>query len=200
LRPVGFSLNPNVPAVELVPHSFNVDQYRRMTDAGIIDADERTELLDGLIVTMPPIGTPHLMTHGRIFKYLVRSLGECATVVGGISIPLGTRNEPYPDLVVLENFKYDLLKASPEPEQIYAIVEISDSSLAKDTLTKRRLYAQFAIADYLVVDLTGNVVLHFSQPADGDYPEPRGLARDDAFALAAFPDIVLSAERFLDER
>jgi Uma2 family endonuclease len=185
-------------ATELVPHTFTVDQYRRMADAGIIEADERTELLDGLIVTMPPIGIPHVMTQGRIFKYLERTLEERALVVGGISIPLGTRNEPYPDLAVLENFPYDRPNLTPEPAQIYAIVEVADASLATDALTKRRLYARFSIADYLVVDLSGNVVLHFSQPSDGDYAEPRRLGRDDEFRLAALPAIVLDANRFLD--
>jgi Uma2 family endonuclease len=186
-------------ATELVPSMFTVEQYHQMAEAGIIEANERIELLDGLIVTMPPIGIAHWTTQARIFKYLVRTFDERALVVGGITIPLGVHSEPYPDLAVLANVPYDLLKAAPEPSQIYALIEIADSSLAKDTSTKRRLYGRFAIADYLVVDLSANVVLHFSNPSDGGYPEPRRLERSDVFTLAALPNIVLGAERFLDE-
>jgi Uma2 family endonuclease len=165
----------------------------------MIEADEHIELLDGLIVTMPPIGIPHWTTHARIVKYLIKTFNERAAVAGDISIPLGKRNEPYPDIAVLANLPYARPNSTPEPSQIYAMVELADSSLAKDTFTKRRIYGRFAIADYVVVDQNANVVLHFSHPVDGDYPEPRRLELGDVFTFSALPDIELEAGRFLVE-
>jgi Uma2 family endonuclease len=171
-----------------------------MAEAGIIGPRERVELLDGLIVTMPPIGIPHWTTHARLVEYLIETFKGRATVPGMISIPLGDRSEPEPDIAILAALPYRRLNRAPEPAEVYAMIELADSSLAKDTRTKRRLYARFGLADYLVVDLNADILLHFSSPAGDDYPEPRTLRRGDRFALAALPEIELEAERFLDER
>jgi len=187
-------------AAELVPRPFTVAEYHRMVEAGIIGSRERVELLDGLIVTMPPIGVPHWAAHMHVVQYLNDALRGRALVPGQISIPLGDLSEPEPDIAVLAPLPYKRLNRPPEPSEIFATIELSDSSLGKDTRTKRLLYARFAIADYLVVDLKSDVLLHFSQPDGEDYPEPRRLGRGDTFTLAALPDIVLEAERFLDER
>jgi len=187
-------------AAELVPRRFTVDEYHRMADAGIIDSDERTELLDGLIVQMAPIGVPHWTTHMRVVAYLNDALRGRAVVPGQISIPLGEHNEPQPDIAVLADLPYRRMSRSPQPSEIYAMIELAASSLATDTRVKRSLYGRFAIPDYLVVDLGADVLFHFSQPAGGDYPEPRRLGRGDTLTLSALPDIVLRADRFLDER
>jgi len=36
------------------PRLLSVDEYHRMIEAGILDEDERVELLEGVIVTMTP--------------------------------------------------------------------------------------------------------------------------------------------------
>jgi Uma2 family endonuclease len=179
---------------------FTVDEYHRMADAGILDSDERTELLDGLIVRMPPPGVPHWTTHMRVVAYLSDALRGRALVPGRISVPLGEYNEPEPDIAVVADLPYRRMNRPPEPSEVYAMIELAASSLAKDTRIKRSLYGRFAIPDYLVVDLNDDVLIHFSQPAGGEYPEPHRLGRGDTLALSALPDIRLSAERFLDER
>jgi len=186
-------------AAELVPRPLTIADYHRMAEAGIIDSGERVELLDGLIITMPPIGIPHWTRHIRVVDYLGEKLRGRALVAGDISIPLGDRNEPEPDIAVLAPLHYRRLNRTPEPSEIYAMIELADSSLPKDTQTKRRLYARFTIADYLVVDLEADVLLHFSQPVHDDYPEPRRLGPGATFTLAALPDITLDAGRFLNQ-
>jgi Uma2 family endonuclease len=187
-------------AAELLPRIFTVDEYHRMADSGIIDSDERTELLDGLIVQMPPIGVAHWTTHMRVVAYLSDALRGRALVPSQISIPLGEHNEPHPDIAVLAALPYRDMNRPPRPSEIYAMIELAASSLARDTRIKRSLYGRFAIPDYLVVDLDADALIHFSQPAAGDYPEPRRLGRGDTLTLATLPDILLLADRFLDER
>jgi Putative restriction endonuclease len=187
-------------AVELTPRTFTVAEYHRMVEAGILGNGERVELLDGLVVTMPPIGVAHWTRHRDVLAYLSEMLRGRAQVHGQISLPLGERSEPEPDLAILADLPYEQLNRVPEPVEIYAMIELAESSLHSDMTTKRRLYASFFIADYLVVDLAGDVLLHYSAPRDGDYLESRSLGHGDTFVLAAVPDLKLVAEAFLRSR
>ncbi|MGD0051663.1 MAG: Uma2 family endonuclease [Vulcanimicrobiaceae bacterium] len=176
---------------------FTVEEYHRLADIGLLRPEERVELIDGAIVEMSPIGQNHWGSHLQIVSYLVRALTGAAEVAGQASLPLGTRDEPQPDVAVLALRAY---KGGPsvEPEEIYAAIEIADSSLKKDIGPKLRLYARHRIADYLVVDLRGDVLLHHREPHDLGYRVCTTLRSGDVFTLTALPDIVLRADAFLD--
>ena len=42
---------------------FTVEEYLAMEVAGILHEDDRIELIDGVIIVMPPIGDPHEVSH-----------------------------------------------------------------------------------------------------------------------------------------
>jgi Uma2 family endonuclease len=187
-------------AVELLPRRlFSVEEYHRMAELGLFE-DERVELLDGIVFRMPPLGIDHCSRHGQVVKYLIETLGSFAQVQGQISLPLGDRNEPEPDIAVLADLPYSERKRVPDPAEIYAMIEISNTSVTRDTGTKRLLYARFEIADYLVVDLQDDVLVHFSEPLDGDYAKTRTMQHDERFLLTALPYSVLRSDGFLRKR
>ena len=175
--------------------SKNIIAWRRPASA--ID-DERVELLDGVVVRMPPTGIPHWSRHGAIVRYLNSLIGDLAAVHGQISLSLGDSSEPEPDIAILALLDYEGRRVAPAPNEIYAMIELSQSSLLKDTRTKRRLYARFEIADYIVVDLAKNeVILDFSRPRAGDYTVTRRFGHGKTFAIAAVPEIAFSSDAFL---
>jgi Uma2 family endonuclease len=53
-------------AVELKRRRFTIEEFQRMGEAGILDEDERVELIEGEIVEMTPIGPPHASTVARL--------------------------------------------------------------------------------------------------------------------------------------
>ena len=55
------------------PHRFTVDDYHRMVEVGVLDADERVELLRGEVVEMTPIGPPHASTVSRVARRLIEA-------------------------------------------------------------------------------------------------------------------------------
>jgi Uma2 family endonuclease len=181
----------------LKPRSFSVDEYHRMAEAGVFDVGPPVELLDGVIVEMAPIGKRHWVMHDRIWRYLNGALQGLAEVSGHLSLPLGERNEPQPDIAVLAPSAVADMTTRVDPAEILAMVELAETSLGKDAGPKRLLYARFGIPDYLIVDLRGEVLLNYNAPVGGDYGEPRRLHRGDAFALTAFPSITLEASSFL---
>jgi len=183
-------------AVEIEPRRLTVAEYRRMGEAGILHEDERVELVDGAIVHMSPIGRPHRARHTYLVTYLFEALGDRAIVAGQYSLALGEFDEPEPDILVLPP-ALDLDRRDPEPHEVYAVIELADSSLRYDTGFKRGLYARFAIAEYLVVDLNGAILFRHTQPADGEFRTIERLGRGDRFRLLAVPDVELDVDRFL---
>lgn len=184
-------------AVQLKQRPFTVEEYHRLAQVGILAERERVELLEGLLVEMSPIGLRHWDRHYSVVRYLSEALGDRAMVPGQSSLPLGAYNEPQPDIAVLVPQSYVRLGRSPLPEEILAIVELADSSLAKDTGPKRKLYGRFHVADYLVVDLERDVLLHYRYRDGEDYGDPEVLERGGTFRLRAFEDIELRADPFL---
>lgn len=45
---------------------FTTDEYHRLAEAGILDEDDRIELLDGELIIMPPIGDDHYAAVNRL--------------------------------------------------------------------------------------------------------------------------------------
>jgi Uma2 family endonuclease len=187
-------------ALEYKLREFTVEEYHRMADLGVLRPEERVELLDGAIVEMSPIGDNHWGRHLRIVKYLIQTLGDSAEVAGQSSLPLGRHDEPQPDIAVLAPRRYGPPNPLPSPAEIYAAIEISDTSLRKDLGPKLRLYARHAIADYLVVDLDANVLLHHHDPHQLGYRTCDRLGEGDVFALGALPAVRLGAIAFLEAR
>jgi Uma2 family endonuclease len=183
-------------AAERLPRPFTVKEYHQLLEAGLFEG-ERLELLDGIIVRMPPLGLAHWNRHGQIVEYLIDLLRGLAQVRGQISLPLGDRDEPEPDIAILAVADYELRGRIPEPSEIFATIELANTSFEKDTETKRLLYAKFEIRDYLVVDLQRNELIHYSQPANGDYANTRIMKRDEGFVISALPQIDLASNGFL---
>jgi Uma2 family endonuclease len=178
---------------------FTVSEFHRMADAGIIADRERVELLEGQIVEMAPIGMHHRDLHASIVASLNRTLAGRAKIVGQGSFPLGSRNEPQPDITVLAPRSYWRDRRPPASTEIFAFIELAESSPAKDLGAKLVLYARFEIADYIAVDLDGKRLLHHSGPHERGYRSVKTLAMGDAFTLSALPDINLSTTPFLSD-
>jgi Uma2 family endonuclease len=182
-------------AIDLLPRPFTVDEYRLARRSGVF-GDDRVELIDGGVVKMPPIGHTHWRRHKAISDYLNSSFGRAAYVVYQGSFPVEHYSEPQPDIAVLSSAQYGAT-GEVRAEGIFAMIEISDSSVQRDIGVKLRLYAHAQIADYFVIDVQTNVLLHFSEPHEGRYTRKRALSNDETFSLTKLPNIALDARPFL---
>jgi hypothetical protein len=82
------------------PHRFTVQQYEKMGDVGILNENDRVELIRGEIVAKMTIGSPHIACVNRLNRLLVRALGDRAIV--SIQNPIRLADsEPEPDVVPL---------------------------------------------------------------------------------------------------
>jgi Uma2 family endonuclease len=190
----------NDMATEYKRRDITVDEYHRMADAGIFHPDERVELIDGELIEMAPLGLPHWSRHAMLTRYFVTLFGERALVVPQGSFPLGRRNEPQPDFAILANIDYAARNERPALEEIYAFVEVANTSAAFDRGLKMRMYGLQRVREYLLVDIAHNRLTLFGGSNDVGYADSRELTYGDSFAFTALPDLTLSADEFLDRR
>jgi Uma2 family endonuclease len=183
--------------VEITKRLFDVEEYHRMAQAGILSEDDRVELIDGEILAMTPIGPRHNAAVNRANRALVPIVGDHAVVQVQGSVRLGRFNEPQPDIVLLRPQADFYASHLPGPSDILLIIEIAESSLDYDREVKTRIYAQAAIEEYWLVDLGERSVSRYSEPREGAY-QRRGQGRPgESIAPAALPQCAIAVEALL---
>ena len=176
---------------------WTIDDYHQMIAAGILD-ERRVELLNGEIVDMSPEGEPHAYYSHDVAKYLERLLGDERVTVRQakpITIP-STRSEPEPDVAVVQPLGREYLHHHPYPENIYWLIEFSDSSLAKDLNPKAKAYAAASIIEYWVINLKTMELVVMRDPVNGEYQSQVTLS-DGTITPIAFPGVSVSVQRLL---
>ena len=118
-------------AIDAAHRRFTVDDYHKMAEAGILDEDERVELIDGEIVEMSPVGNRHVAAVNRTHDVLLRRLPVGSAIISTQNpVRLDEHSEPQPDVAVLR-FQADYYSgALPTPEDVLLVIEVSDSSLS----------------------------------------------------------------------
>ena len=176
---------------------WTLDHYHRMVAGGVLD-DRPVELLRGEIVEMSPEREIHAYLLTEATKYLIRMVGDRADIRQDHPITLpGYDSEPEPDIAVVRPLGRVYLDHHPYPDDIFWLIEFSDSSLAKDLDDKRRLYAQAQIPEYWVVDLQQLQLVVFRNPEGTDYRLTTTITSGEVIPLA-FPDLRVSVQRLVD--
>lgn len=175
---------------------FTVNEYHRMVDAGVLD-NRNVELLEGLIIEMVPEGIPHAYLSDESGDYLSDALGYRAKVREGKPITLAD-SEPEPDLAIVQPLGIEYAKHHPYAENVFWVIEFSDSSLTKDLGDKLRVYAKAGIQEYWVVNLRDNELIVFRSPQNGEYQEETRL-RDGHLSPLAFPEVSISVNRLMGQ-
>ncbi len=179
----------------LTTAKWTIDEYHRMIAAGILD-NRRVELLKGEIVEMSPEGEPHAYFSSEAGEYLSRLLGDRAMIRQSKPITLPNNSEPEPDIAIVQRLGREYLKHHPYPENIFWVIEYSNSSLEKDLETKTKVYAEVNIPEYWVVNLKKKQLVVFRDPEDGEYASKSTLTVGTIYPLA-FPDVAVSVDSII---
>lgn len=181
----------------LARRRFTVDEYHRMAEAGILDEDDRVELLDGEIVEMTPIGPRHAGGVARLQHLFGARVGERAIVWVQNPLVLDRHWEPQPDLVLLKAREDFYTGALPGPEDAWLVVEIAETSTERDRRVKMPAYARAGVPEVWLLDLTLDRLEVFGDPASEGYRDVRRLGRGERVAPAALPELELSVKEVL---
>jgi Uma2 family endonuclease len=171
--------------------SWTVKDYHRMSELGILDATERTELLAGQIILMVAKGTPHVVTLQLFGSELLSQLGTNALIRTQDPIHLDDSSEPEPDLVIVQGKILDYVDRHPQPNDIYLVVEVADSTLNYDCQVKDKTYAKAGIPEYWVIDLKNRQFHIFRDPQPNGYASQLILAESQTVSPLAFPTVFI---------
>ncbi len=157
---------------------FTVDDYYRMVETGILSEGDRTELIEGEIIEMVPIGSRHAGNVDRLNTLFIKAVGENAIVRIQSPIRLGEHSEPQPDLALLEPRDDFYASAHPTPKEVLLVVEVADASLDYDRTTKIPLYARYGIPAVWLINLRDNAVEVYERPDEEGYQTIHSLRGD----------------------
>ncbi|CBN55082.1 MULTISPECIES: Uma2 family endonuclease [Kamptonema] len=167
---------------------FTVQDYHQMIENGILNEDEKVELLAGQIVKMAAKGTAHNAAVKRTVELLQDLLGRLVLISVQDSIQLNDNSEPEPDIALLMRDPLYYEDRHPTPSEIYLIIEIADTTLRKDCGIKATIYAQSGITDYWVLDVNDRQLHVFREPSQEGYQSELILADRMSISPLHFPD------------
>jgi Uma2 family endonuclease len=176
---------------------WTVQEYHRMSESGILNTNERTELIAGQIILMTAKGSPHVTSLSLLANALRDQVGNLALVRTQDPIQLDDFSEPEPDLVIAQGDVLDYADHHPYPNNVYLVVEVADSTLKKDCEIKDKVYAQAGITDYWVLDIKNRQLHVFREPTPTGYTSHLILTEPKQISPLAFPKVALTLTAIL---
>jgi Uma2 family endonuclease len=178
-------------------HRFTVKEYYRMAEVGVLRPDARVELLNGEIIDMSPIGP----FHGGVTKYLnqlftAAARGRWITQVQD-PLHLDDFSEPEPDLALLKPSVDYYRRRHPQPDDVYLLVEVSDTTLGLDQDEKLPAYGRAGIAEVWIVNLVDQTIEVYREPHFTGYGSKTSLRAGDQAKPQAFPDVTVDVAELL---
>ncbi|HBI44630.1 MAG TPA: Uma2 family endonuclease [Planctomycetales bacterium] len=165
LGPVLFA--PSVPVLPTEPiWRMSVERYHEMIEAGILTEDDPVELLEGWLVEKMPKNMPHRKAIRRL-RLILERLAPVGWFVDAQEPITTTDSEPEPDLAVIRGDSEDYSN-HPGPQDLALVVEVSDSTLQRDRITKQRIYARAGVSVYWIVNLIDGQVEVYTDPSGPD--------------------------------
>ena len=176
---------------------YSAEHYFELARRGVIAAQDRCELLDGLIVAMAPQTSPHLLAVHRVGTLLSEKLGASAYVRVQMSFVAGRDSAPEPDIALVPGKVEDYAKKHPTRADL--IVEVAETSLVQDRITKAAIYARAGVPCYWIVNVRDRRVEAYSAPDRwrSQYTSFLRVTGRQTLSIEAFPDIAFSANELL---
>ncbi|MEL7220114.1 MAG: Uma2 family endonuclease [Bacteroidota bacterium] len=161
------SIDTTIIAPDL--YRWTVQEFQQMVTAGILEEDDKVELLNGQIVYMSPVGRFHAACVSMLNEWFFQTLKRAYIIRVQDPIVLDNLSEPEPDIVIAKRKADYYAQGLPKPEDVRLIVEVADSSLAKDKGVKLPLYAAAGIQEYWLINVSKEQLEIYTLPTEKGY-------------------------------
>lgn len=177
-----------------MPKRFSVEDFRQMTEAGILPEESGLEIVDGYLIEKMSIGSRHAGTVKKLNRKLGGLMAAQAIVSVQDPIHLNEYNEPEPDIALLKPREDFYAESHPTPADILLVIEVSDSTLEYDREIKKTLYAEAEINEFWIVNLRENTVEIYTSPKNGSYRLARILESGETIESNAVMNLKLTVD------
>lgn len=178
-------------------HRWTYDEYVELGRTGVIKEDERTELLDGEIVCMTPVGHRHIYVVDQLTLLLADRVRGKAIVRIQSPLRFNAIEAPVPDAVVLRLHPDRYRSRQAGPWDALLVVEVADTSLANDREVKGTLYARAQIPEFWIADVNAPSVIVHQKPIGGEYTDVRTYGPGESWQSPALAGRAVSADEVL---
>lgn len=153
-----------------------IEQYHGLIAKGWFAANERFELLEGVVVEKMTKNPTHVIVNRRCEQVIARLLSPGWHIRSQDPITLSS-SEPEPDLAIVRGQFEDYATRHPNGADVGLVIEVADASLVTDRF-KAEIYAGAGIPWYWIVNIPGRVVeLHAQPTTTGEKPHYADVRR-----------------------
>jgi Uma2 family endonuclease len=183
-----YRVRPTTQAAEGVPRfRWTLAEFERLAELGILTEEDRIELIEGELVPMSPKGSRHEVVRTAILNWLRRNLpNESDLCVEPGWRVAGSYCEP--------DFLVGPAGSNPTsvpPREVALLIEVADTSLKKDTVTKSGLYARAGVRDYWVVNARTLTTKVYREPSARGYGSRVNVRPSRALTSLVIPSLAL---------
>jgi Uma2 family endonuclease len=164
---------------------FTVAEVEAMVAAGVMEEDERVELIGGELVPMSPKGSHHEVVKSALVDRWIRGRPEDCRLTQETTFRLSEDTYLEPDIVV---YPRAIGLKGLTGTNVLLVVEIADSSLRYDMGRKATLYASFGVRELWVIDAVRLTARLYRIPAAGGYQEASDHVATDRLEPRFAPD------------
>jgi Uma2 family endonuclease len=112
-------------------------------------------------------------------------------------VALDDYSEPQPDLMLLKRAPDFYEKRHPGPDDVFLLVEVSDSTLLFDRGEKLPIYGRAGIREVWIVNLPDQTIEVYRDPHYQGYASTEILRPGQQARPLAFPDVVVDVAELL---
>jgi Uma2 family endonuclease len=164
---------------------FTVAEVEAMVAAGVMEEDERVELIGGELVPMSPKGSRHEAIKIALVDRWIRARPDNCWLAQETTFRLSEDTYLEPDIVIYPRASG---VTGLNRNNVLLVVEIADSSLRYDIGRKAALYASFGIRELWVIDAVRLTTRVFREPAADGYREARDFGPADRIVPLVAPE------------
>ena len=175
-------------------YKWSISQWHELVETGVLDG-KPVELLNGEIIEMTPEREEHTFTNDDVADMLREKFRGLAKIRESHPITLDN-SEPEPDIAVVRLPKTIYKEHHPYAEDIYLLIEVSNSTLNIDLKTKAQIYARNSIPEYWVIDLVNKQVIVHTQPSEETYSQIIKY-KSGSISPQAFSDLTIPLDQLL---
>lgn len=163
--------------------AFSVGDVEAMLESGVLDWDEKFELIRGEIVPVSPEKSRHAQMKADLCRFYARILPLNLKVGNDITVKLPGGLFEADVLVWRPVARRDFITI----DRAELAIEVADSSLVRDRDLKAPDYGRAGLPELWIVDLNARVTLVYRRGARAGFGRPRTVAFDQPLTALIAP-------------